>query len=353
MKFSAGGFRDFTRIAASDPTMWRDVFLANKDAVLEMLGRFNEDLSALTRAIRRGDGDALFDHFTRTRAIRRGIVDDRPGFGGARFRPPASRPAADAAAAAVCGRKRRVSARCHARAASSASSGYGLRLGDVLAGPERPRAQSLVAACCLGRARRVCSAQAAASRSLLQFERRPARSCAASRLHPGPGIPRRPALREHRQVGGTTQLNIISLDGKVTTLADRARSVFGEGLTILNDEIVQLTWQERQVFVYDLAGKLKRQMRNPRDGWGLTNDGTNLMFTDGGPSFYYADPKTFKIGEIGHDQSRQAEQIAGVNELELRRRQALRQHLHHALDRAVRSGDGLHRRRRRSRRCGS
>jgi cyclohexadieny/prephenate dehydrogenase len=75
LKFSAGGFRDFTRIAASDPTMWRDVFLANKEAVLEMLGTFNEDLSRLTRAIRRGDGDALFEHFTRTRAIRRGIVD--------------------------------------------------------------------------------------------------------------------------------------------------------------------------------------------------------------------------------------------------------------------------------------
>jgi len=74
IKFSAGGFRDFTRIAASDPTMWRDVFLANKEAVLEMLGTFNEDLSKLTRAIRRGDGQALFDHFTRTRAIRRGIV---------------------------------------------------------------------------------------------------------------------------------------------------------------------------------------------------------------------------------------------------------------------------------------
>jgi cyclohexadieny/prephenate dehydrogenase len=75
IKFSAGGFRDFTRIAASDPTMWRDVFLSNKDAVLEMLGTFNEDLSKLTRAIRRGDGEALFDHFARTRAIRRGIVE--------------------------------------------------------------------------------------------------------------------------------------------------------------------------------------------------------------------------------------------------------------------------------------
>ncbi|WP_406858689.1 prephenate/arogenate dehydrogenase family protein [Alsobacter sp. KACC 23698] len=75
IKFSAGGFRDFTRIAASDPTMWRDVFLNNKDAVLEMLGRFSEDLSTLQRAIRWGDGDALFNLFTRTRAIRRGIID--------------------------------------------------------------------------------------------------------------------------------------------------------------------------------------------------------------------------------------------------------------------------------------
>ncbi|MDI1263110.1 MAG: prephenate/arogenate dehydrogenase family protein [bacterium] len=75
IKFSAGGFRDFTRIAASDPTMWRDVFLNNKEAVLEMLGTFNEDLSKLTRAIRRNDGEALFEHFTRTRAIRRGIVE--------------------------------------------------------------------------------------------------------------------------------------------------------------------------------------------------------------------------------------------------------------------------------------
>ncbi len=75
IKFSAGGFRDFTRIAASDPTMWRDVFLHNRDAVLEMLGRFNEDLTALQRMIRRGDGEGLFDLFTRTRAIRRGIVE--------------------------------------------------------------------------------------------------------------------------------------------------------------------------------------------------------------------------------------------------------------------------------------
>lgn len=75
MKFSAGGFRDFTRIAASDPTMWRDVFLHNRDAVLEMLSRFNEDLTALQRMIRRADGDGLFELFTRTRTIRMGIVN--------------------------------------------------------------------------------------------------------------------------------------------------------------------------------------------------------------------------------------------------------------------------------------
>jgi len=86
IKFSAGGFRDFTRIAASDPTMWRDVFLSNKDAVLEMLQRFTEDLTMLQRAIRWGDGEQLFDLFTRTRAVRRSILeegqdDPAPDFG--------------------------------------------------------------------------------------------------------------------------------------------------------------------------------------------------------------------------------------------------------------------------------
>jgi len=86
IKYSAGGFRDFTRIAASDPVMWRDVFLTNRGAVLEMLGRFSEDLTALQRAIRSGDGDTLFDLFTRTRAIRRQVIeqgqdDERPDFG--------------------------------------------------------------------------------------------------------------------------------------------------------------------------------------------------------------------------------------------------------------------------------
>jgi cyclohexadieny/prephenate dehydrogenase len=74
IKYSAGGFRDLTRIAASDPTMWRDIFLNNKDAVLEMLGRYSEEMSVLQRAIRGGDGDKLFEIFTRAREIRRGII---------------------------------------------------------------------------------------------------------------------------------------------------------------------------------------------------------------------------------------------------------------------------------------
>jgi cyclohexadieny/prephenate dehydrogenase len=86
IKYSAAGFRDFTRIAASDPTMWRDVFLTNKDATLEILGRFTEELFALQRAIRTGDGELLHAYFTRTRAIRRGILEagqdvDAPDFG--------------------------------------------------------------------------------------------------------------------------------------------------------------------------------------------------------------------------------------------------------------------------------
>ncbi|PIW28940.1 MAG: cyclohexadienyl dehydrogenase [Rhodospirillales bacterium CG15_BIG_FIL_POST_REV_8_21_14_020_66_15] len=75
IEFSASGFRDFTRIAASDPVMWRDIFLTNREAVLEILGRFTEDLTAMQRMIRRGDGDGLEDVFTRTRAVRRGVID--------------------------------------------------------------------------------------------------------------------------------------------------------------------------------------------------------------------------------------------------------------------------------------
>lgn len=97
IEYSASGFRDFTRIAASDPTMWRDVFLTNKDAVLDILGRFAEELFVLQRAIRMGDGEHLHDYFTRTRAIRRGIIEagqdtSAPDFG----RNPASKPAGGA-----------------------------------------------------------------------------------------------------------------------------------------------------------------------------------------------------------------------------------------------------------------
>lgn len=94
IKYSASGFRDFTRLAASDPTMWRDVCLHNKDAILEMLARFSEDLASLQRAIRWGDGDKLFEMFTRTRAIRRSIIEagqevDVPNFGREAIEHPA------------------------------------------------------------------------------------------------------------------------------------------------------------------------------------------------------------------------------------------------------------------------
>ncbi len=99
VKYSAAGFRDFTRIAASDPTMWRDVFLQNKDAVLDILGRFAEELFVLQRAIRMGDGQHLHDYFTRTRAIRRGIIEagqdtSAPDFGRGAATPKPAEPAA-------------------------------------------------------------------------------------------------------------------------------------------------------------------------------------------------------------------------------------------------------------------
>ena len=85
VKFSAGGFLDFTRIAASDPVMWRDVFLNNKEAVLECLGRFSEDLAALQRAIRWGDGDLLMQEFSRARTIRKAIIDAGQDSGAVNF----------------------------------------------------------------------------------------------------------------------------------------------------------------------------------------------------------------------------------------------------------------------------
>jgi glutaminyl-peptide cyclotransferase len=118
-------------------------------------------------------------------------------------------------------------------------------------------------------------------------------------------------------IGGHSGLNTIAPDGTVTKLRDDGTRYFGEGLTILNDEIYQLTWQERDVFVYDLAGKLKRTLRNPREGWGLTNDGKQLIFSDGGPSFYFADPQTFAITREVKIKSDRPGETRGLNELEL------------------------------------
>jgi glutamine cyclotransferase len=119
------------------------------------------------------------------------------------------------------------------------------------------------------------------------------------------------------RIDGTTRVNTIGLDGKVTTLVELGTKVFGEGLTILNDEIIQLTWQEHQVFAYDLAGKALRQMANPREGWGLSNNGKELIFSDGGESIYYADPKTFAISrEVKIRTVRPRQRVIGLNELE-------------------------------------
>ena len=117
-------------------------------------------------------------------------------------------------------------------------------------------------------------------------------------------------------VGGRSGLNLIAPDGTVTNVLNQGTRVFGEGLTILDDEIYQLTWQDREVFVYDLAGKLKRTMRNPREGWGLTNDGSSLIFSDGGPSFYFTDPKTFAVQREVKIKSHKPGDVLGLNELE-------------------------------------
>src|SRR5258705_10353851 len=119
------------------------------------------------------------------------------------------------------------------------------------------------------------------------------------------------------RIAGTTRINVISFDGQVRTLTDLGTTVFGEGLTILNDEIYQLTWQDHQVFVYDLAAKRKRTMRNPREGWGLTNDGTSLIFSDGGPSFYYVDPQTFAVRRTVKVRPTRPGAIVGLNKLRL------------------------------------
>src|SRR5215470_18515590 len=118
-------------------------------------------------------------------------------------------------------------------------------------------------------------------------------------------------------IGNHSGLNTIGPDGKVTNLLDQGTKVFGEGLTILNDEIYQLTWQEHAVFVYGLDGKLRRTMRNPREGWGLTNDGKSLIFSDGSASFFFADPQTFAIEREVRIKSDKPGAIDGLNELEL------------------------------------
>jgi len=118
-------------------------------------------------------------------------------------------------------------------------------------------------------------------------------------------------------IGNHSGLSTIAPDGTVTRLRDDGTRYFGEGLTILNDEIYQLTWQERDVFVYDLAGQLKRKMRNPREGWGLTNDGESLILSDGGPSFYVVDPATFAVKREVKIRSDKPGDVRGLNELEL------------------------------------
>ncbi len=125
VKYSAGGFRDFTRIAASDPVMWRDVFLNNREATLEILGRFTEELFVLQRAIRQGDGPLLHAYFTRTRAIRRGIVEAGQDTAAADFgrSPPADGTAAVTEVAASAGSANAGSANAGSASAGSASAG--------------------------------------------------------------------------------------------------------------------------------------------------------------------------------------------------------------------------------------
>ncbi len=96
-------------------------------------------------------------------------------------------------------------------------------------------------------------------------------------------------------IDGETRLNAIDRSGRVTPLARFGSSFFGEGLTVLNGELFQLSWTDHKVFVYDLAGRRLREMANPREGWGLTNDGTHLIFTDGSDRVYFADPQTFAV----------------------------------------------------------
>jgi glutaminyl-peptide cyclotransferase len=117
-------------------------------------------------------------------------------------------------------------------------------------------------------------------------------------------------------LAGNTRLTTIDPgNGRVMVLANFGHTFFGEGLTILREQIFQLSWQEHQVFVYDLQGKLLRKMRNPRQGWGLANDGQNLIFTDGGDRLHYAAPETFEITRSVTVRYG-ATPLSGMNELE-------------------------------------
>ena len=118
------------------------------------------------------------------------------------------------------------------------------------------------------------------------------------------------------RTGGETRLNRIATDGKVSVLADQGDAVFGEGLTIVGDEVFQLTWQDHLVFVYDLSGKLLRKMHNPRLGWGLASDGKRLFFTDGEGSLHVADPQNVQAARRGAPQGDGDQARQWLNELE-------------------------------------
>jgi glutamine cyclotransferase len=117
---------------------------------------------------------------------------------------------------------------------------------------------------------------------------------------------------------GSTRLNIVDpASGQVQRLAEVGPSVFGEGITVLKGELFQLTWKDRVVFVRDLRGNVLRQMRNEREGWGLTNDGENLIFSDGSGSLFVADPKTFATKREIAVRTTPGTKSTGLNELEL------------------------------------
>ena len=118
-------------------------------------------------------------------------------------------------------------------------------------------------------------------------------------------------------VGGSSVINAIDpATGAVRRMADLGTSVFGEGLTILDNRMYQLTWMDRKVFVRDLSGWLIREMRNEREGWGLTNNGTDLVFSDGSGSLFVADPQTFAVRRTIPVRSSLGVPIQGINELE-------------------------------------